>query len=140
MSYLLDTNVVSEPLRKKPDPTVLRWLHEVDEDKTYISVVTLSELRDGIDRMPAGAQRMRLDDWLRLQVPERFDGRIVGIDPELALECGRVMARQFKLGRQPDAMDAFIAATAKQEGLRLVTRNVADFEGLGLAILNPWQG
>jgi len=139
LSFLLDTNVLSEPLRKKPDAAVLRWLHEVDEDETHISVVTLSELRDGIDRMPAGAQRRRLDDWLSLQVPQRFDGRIVEIGPDLALECGRMMARQYKLGRQPDAMDAFIAATAMREDFTLVTRNVADFEGLGVAILNPWE-
>jgi len=138
LSFLLDTNVVSEPRRKKPDPAVMRWLHKVDEEKTFISVVTLSELRDGIDRMPVGAQRTQLEQWLILQIPERFGGRILEIDPELALACGRMMARQFKLGRRPDAMDAFIAATAAQEGLTLVTRNTADFENLGLSLINPW--
>lgn len=140
MSYLLDTNIVSEWVKPKPAPGVIEWLGPVDEDELFISVVTIAEIRDGIERMPAGAKRERIDEWLTGMLPDRFEGRMLAIDPETAISCGHVMARIRSLGRVVDVMDAFIAATALCHGLTLVTRNVADFQGLGLSIINPWDG
>ncbi len=103
-----------------------------------MSVVTLAEIRDGIEQLPAGIRRARLDQWLTFELPHRFDGRTLDIDAMIAIECGRVMARKQKSGRAVDAMDSLIAASALCHDLTLVTRNTADFENLGLHLINPW--
>jgi predicted nucleic acid-binding protein len=138
VSFLLDTNVVSEWVKPKPAPGVVEWLGGVDEDDLFISVITLAEIRDGIERMRAGAKRERLDEWLTVMLPDRFEGRTLAIDAETAMACGHVMARIRKLGRMVDVMDAFIAATALRHNLALVTRNTADFENLELNLIDPW--
>ena len=138
MSFLLDTNVVSEWTRQRPDAGVVRWLAEVDEDRVFISVVTLAELRHGVERMPVGARRDRLERWLTDDLVQRFEGRVAPVDTAIADSWGRIVARSQRAGRPVGVMDAFIAATAEERGLCLVTRNVADFEQLGLPILNPW--
>jgi predicted nucleic acid-binding protein len=140
VNFLLDTNVVSEWTKPRPDPGVVTWLAEADEDRIFLSVVTLAELRHGIERMPTGARRNRLDAWLTEEVPSRFENRLLAIDAETADRWGRVMARGQESGRPPGSMDAFIAATAERHDLTLVTRNVRDFEALGIRIVNPWSG
>lgn len=139
MTYLLDTNVVSEWVKPIPDRGVAAWLAEVDEDRVFVSVVTLAELRHGIERLSAGARRKRLDAWLREEVPLRFEGRVLAIDATLADTWGRVMARADSIGRRMGSMDAFLAATAECHGLTLVTRNVDDFKAIGAVVLNPWD-
>ena len=138
MSFLLDTNVVSEWTRPRPDTGVVRWLAEADEDRVFISVVTLAELRHGIERLPAGARHDRLALWLTEQVPARFEARVLPVDAETAHCWGRVMARAQAAGRPIGTMDAFIAATAERHDLVLVTRNVSDFAAAGIRLLNPW--
>ena len=138
MSFLLDTNVVSEWVKSRPDRSVVAWLAAVDEDQVFISVVTLAELRYGIERMTAGSRRNRLAQWLQDELPPRFDGRILSIDHIVADVWGKVVARSEAAGRPIGAMDAFIAATAEAHGLILVTRNVSDFEASIKAIINPW--
>src|SRR5882757_1104686 len=98
----------------------MAWLAEADEDRVFISVVTLAELRHGIERMPVGARRERLDDWLTEQVPARFEARLLPVDAETANSWGRVMARGQAAGRPVGTMDAFIAATAERHALTLV--------------------
>lgn len=139
MNYLLDTNVVSEWTKPNPNPGVVAWLSEVDEDRVHLSVVTLAELRRGIERLPAGGRRMRLDEWLRQELVPRFEGRIIPIDEAVAESWGRVVARRDAAGRPIGTMDAFIAATAECHGLTLVTRNLADFAGSPGEIQNPWS-
>lgn len=138
MNFLLDTNVVSEWVKPQPDSGVIAWLAETDEDRVFISVVTLAELRHGIERLPAGARRNRLDTWLMGELLDRFETRMLPVDPAVADAWGRVMARGQAAGRPVGTMDAFIAATAEQYGLILVTRNVADFDVLGIQFINPW--
>jgi predicted nucleic acid-binding protein len=138
MSFLLDTNVVSEWVKSRPDRSVVAWLAAVDEDQVFISVVTLAELRYGIERMTPSSRRNRLAQWLRDDLPLRFDGRVLSIDPIVADAWGKVVARSEAAGRPIGAMDAFIAATAAAHGLTLVTRNVPDFEASIKAIINPW--
>lgn len=139
MSFLLDTNVISEPMKPRPNPGVLGWLAEVDEDSVFVSVVTITELRYGIERLAAGARRKRLDAWLQRDLPLRFQGRILVIDAEVADACGRLIARSESMGRAIEARDAFIAATAEVQGLTLVTRNASDFRHIiTRAILTPW--
>lgn len=137
MSFLLDTNAVSEWMKPKPNPGLISWMEAADEDRVFLSVVSLTELRYGIDRLPAGKKRRRLEDWLEHELRLRFEQRVLSIDSEIALACGKIVARREALGRPMEAMDAFLAATAEVHRLTLVTRNESDFEGT-TPCLNPW--
>jgi predicted nucleic acid-binding protein len=119
---------------------VITWLAEVDEDRVFLSVVTLAELRHGIERMNDGSRKRRLDGWLTDELPLRFEGRILPIDAAVADAWGRIIAARAAMGRPIGAMDAFIAATARAHALTLVTRNTADFDASLETIVNPWQG
>lgn len=138
MSFLLDTNVVSEWVKPRPDQGVVKWLTELDEDSVFISVITLVELRYGIERMPHGGRRQRLDSWLSNELTLRFGDRLLGIDPPVADKWGRAMAQFESKGHSVKLMDACIAAIANHHGLTLVTRNVTDFDAFAVNIINPW--
>jgi toxin FitB len=138
VNFLLDTNVVSEWVRVRPDEGVVAWLANVDEDRVFVSVVTLAELRYGTERMPAGRRRVRLEEWLRAELPLRFEGRVVPVDAAVADSWGRIVATREALGRPIGSIDAFIAATAQAHKLALVTRNAADFEASVQTVVNPW--
>jgi toxin FitB len=138
MSFLLDTNIVSEWVRPHPDEGVMAWLAEVDEDQSFLSVVALAELRRGIARLARGRRRMRLDEWLRHELLLRFEDRILPIDNRVAVIWGDIVSDREAKGRPISVMDAFIAATARTYGLTLVTRNTSDFAGSVAAITNPW--
>lgn len=139
MSFLLDTNVVSEWVRPRPDPGVVAWLAEADEDRVFISVVTLAELRHGIDRLAAGRRRQRLDEWLRHALPLRFEGRVLSVDAAVADAWGQLVAHREAAGRPIGPMDAFIAATAQLHQLTLVTRNASDFTASVADVIDPWS-
>jgi toxin FitB len=139
VSFLVDTNVVSEWARPTPDAGVIGWLAGADEEGVFLSVVTLAELRRGVARLPLGRRRARLDAWLRHELPLRFARRILPIDAEIAAAWGDVVAEREQRGRPISTMDAFIAATARVHRLTLVTRNAADFEGSAAPIVNPWR-
>ncbi len=138
MSFLLDTNVVSEWVRPRPEKNVVEWLEDVDEERVYLSVATFAELRRGVELLPAGRRRDRLEDWIAGDLAARFDGRILDVDRHVADAWGRIMARSCRTGHAVGSMDAFFAATAECHELTLVTRNVRDFEGLGIPLHNPW--
>lgn len=138
MSFLLDTNVVSEWMKPRPNPGLIAWLEEVDEDRVFLSVVTLAELRYGIERLVPGKRRKQLDEWLRNELPQRFNGRILNIDSAVADVCGKVLAQREADGRPIEARDAFIAATAEVYQLALVTRDASGFEPTMRVIVNPW--
>ena len=139
MSFLLDTNVVSEWVRPQPDRNVISWLAEVDEDRVFISVISFAEIRRGVEMLPAGRRRERLAAWLAEELPARFEERILDINPQVAETWGVLMARGQKVGLTLGAMDAFVAATAEVHGLTLATRNVKDFRRLTIPLLDPWQ-
>ena len=138
MSWLLDTNVISEWVKPRPDPRVARWIAEADEDRVFLSVVTFAEIRRGIEEMNHGARRTALQSWLERELPERFQGRILGVNLEVADAWGVLMARSRKAGIILGVMDTFLAATAQLYGLALVTRNTKHFENLEIALVNPW--
>lgn len=138
MNYLLDTNVVSEWTKPRPNPGVVTWLAQADEDRVFLSVITLAELRHGVERMADGVRKARLDAWLTDELPLRFEGRVLTVDAAAADTWGRLLARVQAAGRPVGAMDAFLAAIAERHALTLVTRNVADFKPFGLPVLNPW--
>src|SRR5262245_28285130 len=138
MTFLLDTNVVSEWVKPRPNPGVVTWLANVDEDRVFLSVVTLTELRYGIERLAAGARRRSLEEWLQRELPLRFEGRILPVDETVADASGRIAARSESAGRPIEAIDAFLAATAEVHSLTLVTRNESDFKAVLKTTLNPW--
>lgn len=138
MKFLLDTNLISEPTKPKPNPGAMSWLAEADEDSVFVSVVSFGEFRYGIERLAAGARRNRLERWLLHDLRTRFAGRILPVSVEVAEASGRLIARSESKGRPLDDRDAFIAATAQVHGLTLVTRNVSDFEPTLESLLNPW--
>lgn len=138
MNFLLDTNVVSEWTKPRPNPGVISWLADVDEDRTFLSVVTLMEVRYGVERMPSGGRKARLNDWLESELPLRFEGRVLLIDAAISDACGRIVATSEDVGRRMETMDAFLAATAEVHSLTLVTRNVSDFQPICQGVLNPW--
>src|ERR1700684_294964 len=112
MKFLLDTNVVSGWVKPRPDPGVVRCLAEADEDRVFLSVISLAELRFGVERMPAGARRIRLEGWLRDELPLRFESRVLSLTAETAQSGGELMARSQAAGHSMSVMDAFLAATA----------------------------
>jgi predicted nucleic acid-binding protein len=137
MSFLLDTNAVSEWTKPRPNPGLIGWMESTDEDRVFISVVTLAELRYGVERLATGARRRRLEAWLGHELPLRFEGRILPVDADVAEAWGKTVSRSDAAGRPIGAMDAFLAATAEFHHLTLVTRDVSDFQLLK-AVFNPW--
>lgn len=138
MSFLLDTNVVSEFEKEEPDSRVFQWVNGIDEGEAWMSVVTIAEVRSGCLRLPDGWRKQRLEQWIVSGILPRFAGRILPIDEVIADATGRLMARSRMSGRTIGAMDLMIAATAIVHGLTVVTRNTWDFEALGVRLFNPW--
>jgi toxin FitB len=139
VSFLLDTNVISEWVKPQPDRNVVSWLAEADEDRVFVSVIAFAEIRRGIELMPSGRRRERLAQWLAEELPVRFEDRILAIDLQVADTWGLVMAQSQKVGLALGSMDAFVAAIAEAHSLTLVTRNVKDFEHIGITLLDPWK-
>jgi predicted nucleic acid-binding protein len=140
LSYLLDTNVLSEVRRPEPDSHVLDWLDQVDEDRVYLSVISIAEIARGVALLDAGRRRDELAAWLTHDLPLRFEARLLPVDSQAALSWGRLMGEAKRAGRGLSVMDGWIAAMADVHDLVLVTRNIRDFEGLGLHLLDPWTG
>lgn len=139
MNFLLDTNVITEWVQPQPYPLVVAWLKEVQEERVFLSVASLAEIRRGVELMPAGKRRDHLAAWLSRDLPARFEGRILDVDSRVAEAWADIMARGRKAGSDVGAWDAWFAATAEVHRLTLVTRNVKDFEKLGVPLLNPWR-
>lgn len=136
MSYLVDTNVISELRRKQPDANVVAWLERCAPQSLYLSVLTLGEIRKGIERLDDLKRRQILVDWLHVELPTFFLGRLISIDASVADRWGRL---QSDASRSLPAIDGLLAATALQYDLTMVTRNLKGFQGLGLKIINPWD-
>lgn len=138
MSFLLDTNVVSEWIRPQPDAGLIGWLDDADEDDLFLSVVTLAELRRGAERLSAGRRRNAIEEWIARDILLRFERRLLPVDVAVAEAWGEVTAQGESMGRPIAAMDAFIAACARCHGLTLITRNDADYRHVVKSVQNPW--
>jgi len=138
VKYLLDTCLVSELVKKEPNPAVVSWLDEQDEQKLFLSVLNLGELQKGISKLPDGTKKEELQAWVALDLVERFTGRILEIDLETALCWGRLQGEAEQAGEKLPVMDSLIAATAAAHGLIVVTRNVRDIERCRVRVCNPW--
>ena len=136
MSCLLDTNVLSELRRKTPDARVVRWFSQRPAGTLYLSVLTLGEIRKGIEMLADQRRRLALMDWLDIELPAFFSGRVLDIDTAVADRWGRIVAHA---GRPLPSIESLLIARAAQHGMTLVSRNVRDVEGLGAPVLSPWQ-
>jgi predicted nucleic acid-binding protein len=138
--FLLDTNCISEMVRKKPDPRVLQWMEAADESLLYLSVLTLGEIRKGVAGLPQSRRRTHLETWLELELRARFSGRILPIDATVADRWGLLAAADAKrAGKSLSTIDGLLAATALQHNLTIVSRNVGDFANTHAPILDPWE-
>ncbi|NKL26047.1 PIN domain-containing protein [Rhizobium leguminosarum bv. viciae] len=138
MRLLLDTNVLSEVTRPRPDARVLEWLDDLDEDRSFISVVSIAEIRRGVALMESGRKRDALAEWLAQDLPQRFEQRVIPVDQAVAITWGDLMGLAKRSGRGLSSMGGLIAATAIAHDLTLATRNIKDFESLGIELVDPW--
>ena len=134
-AFLLDTNVISELVRPRPDPRVLTFVRRAIDP--WLSSITLHELAYGAERSPDPARKAKLNGWIA-GIASEFSGRIIVVDGEIAELSGRLRALAAAQGRPASALDALIAGSAQISGLNLATRNTKDFEALGITTVDPW--
>ena len=135
---ILDTNVVSEPLKPSPDPSVLNWLDAHDPATFYITTINLAELIAGVEAMPLGRRREALEQALSRQVTALFERRILDFDAKAAEAFAKVASGAQAQGNPIGFADGAIAAIARARGFAVATRNVRDFRGAGIEIIDPW--
>ena len=135
---VLDTNVLSEPLKPRPDSAVLEWLDRQAPATLYVTTINLAELYSGIEVLPVGKRRTQLQRAMTAQVIPLFEGRVLAFDRKAAEAFAQVYAGSQAAGNPIDFADAAIAAVAATHGFILATRNARDFKGTGVALLNPW--
>lgn len=137
MSYLVDTNVFSEPMKAKPDKDVVAWLR-VNEAALYVSTITIGEIRRGIERLPAGRRKTQLRIWL-MALCDCMKGRVLSFNTSTAHVWGQLKAKWDATGVRVPSLDSQLAATAHRHSLTLVTRNTNDFARTGIKLLNPFK-
>ncbi len=138
--FLLDTNILSEFARHgSADPAVKAWLTNTDDSTLFVSVIVLAEIRRGIERLDQGKRRSGLQRWYQQELIPSFGERILPVSRAIAERWAILSARLERQGKTQPIFDGLIAATALDQGLTVVTRNVDDFKSFGLLILNPWQ-
>ena len=138
MNYLLDTCVISELVKNKPDSRVVKWVGSQDEESLFLSVLTIGEIQKGISKLPDSRKREQLQSWLQNDLPERFRNRILEIGIGTARVWGRVLGACEKQGVTLPAIDSLIAAQGIFHKMTIVTRNISDMEPSGVPLLEPW--
>ena len=139
MTFLLDTCVLSELVKPRPNEKVVRWVDSVDERKLFLSVLTVGELEKGITKLQESQRKAELQGWLKYDLAERFAGRILPVDSAVAIAWGRVQGQAERAGAKLPVIDSLLAATAEIHSLILATRNTADFDRCGATVFNPWD-
>ena len=137
--FLLDTNVISELVKRKPEPRVTTWIDSIDENLLYLSVLTLGEIRKGIALLRDAPRRVTLEAWLDSDLIFRFAERILPIDRAVADRWGRLAAEAASRKIEMPVIDGLLAATALDQNLTLVTRNTRDVAATGVSVFNPWS-
>lgn len=137
--FLLDTNIISELVKPRPDANVTAWIEDTDESLLYLSVLTFGEIRRGIATLPQSRRRASLEAWLDKDLRTRFEGRILNIDLEAVDRWGLLTAAARKTGIVLPVIDGLLAATALKHNLTLVTRDTGQIPTMGVAVFNPWQ-
>lgn len=139
MNYLLDTCVLSEFTRRKPDQQVVNWLDSIEEEKLFISVITVGEIQRGIERLPDSHRKTELLVWMNSGLMNRFSDRMIAVDAATMFVWGSLTARMEAAGQPMGVMDSLIVASALQNNLIVATRNVTDFLPSGVQVINPWE-
>lgn len=137
--YLLDTNCISELVRRKPEPKVIAWIEAAEEALLYLSVLTLGEIRKGLAQLAQGRRRTHLETWIEVELRARFAGRILPIDVSVADRWGLLAASAKRAGKTLPTIDGLLAATALHHDLTVVSRNAEDFAHTQVQVLNPWK-
>jgi predicted nucleic acid-binding protein len=140
IGFLVDTNVVSESRRRRPDPLIVEFLASVPFSQLFVSEITFAEIRFGIGKLGDADRRAGLEVWLEHELRPSFVGRTLSLNEDILLRWRRSAELGRQAGRPYSEPDLLLAATAMEHGLTLVTRNVKDFRGLDLTVLNPWEG
>jgi predicted nucleic acid-binding protein len=136
MHYLIDTNVISETIRARPDKHLMAWFKTVPDEALYVSALSIGEIRKGIQKNHDSQKREKLRQWLENNLMQSFENRIISIDLAVAERWGKLVAA---INRPLAVVDSLLAATALHHDLILVTRNVKDFNFPGLDVFNPWE-
>jgi predicted nucleic acid-binding protein len=136
--FLLDTNVISELVRSRPEPRVVEWMEAADEGLLYLSVLTLGEIRKGAALLAQGKRRTRVETWLEVELRVRFSNRILPINGAVADRWGALTAETLRKGTPLPVIDGLLAATAMEHNLTVVSRNAVDFQDTPVQVLNPW--
>jgi predicted nucleic acid-binding protein len=139
MNYLLDTCVLSEFTRHQPEEKVVEWIRAINEEMLFISVITIGEIQNGIERLPESHRKTELLVWMNNKLIKRFEQRIIPIDTPTMLIWGSLTARMKSAGKPLGAMDSLIIASALYNNFIIVTRNTQDFLPCGVSVLNPWE-
>jgi predicted nucleic acid-binding protein len=137
--FLLDTNIISELVKPRPEANVTEWIEGTDESLLYLSVLTLGEIRRGIAVLPQSRRRVALEAWLDRDLRARFEDRILSIDHEVADRWGLLTAAARNAGIVLPVIDGLLAATALEHNLTLVTRDTGQIPSMGVAVFNPWE-
>lgn len=135
---LLDTNVLSEPLRRAPEARVVAWIDAQPMETLFVSAITVAELRAGAAMLPAGKRRAGLQDNLEKRVLSLFAGRVLAFDMACTQAYAALMAKSRAAGLAIGAADGYIAAIAATHGLAVATRDTSPFEAAGTPVINPW--
>lgn len=136
---ILDTNVISEPLRPTGDPAVLEWLDRQDIDTLFLTAITVAELRFGIAALPLGRRKRTLEEEFETRILSLFDRRILPFDEAASPAYARIRSKAKAAGRAIGVADAFIAGIAVSRGFVVATRDVSPFESVGVKVINPWK-
>lgn len=139
MNYLLDTCLLSEFTRRKPETRVIAWLDSIEEERLFISAITIGEIQRGIERMPKSHRKTELLVWMNTTLLARFAGRIIPVDAATMFLWGSLVERLEAIGQPIGVMDSLILASALQNNLIIATRNAADFLPGGAQVINPWE-
>ncbi len=139
MNHILDTNIISELIAKHPNQRVMEWLKEVDINNLFLSVITIGEIRKGIEKLPESLRKKNIQDWFENELLIGFQGRILPLDLSVILLWGELVGELEKKGRKLPPLDSLIAATTKYHNYILVTRNEKDFEGIQIVVFNPFK-
>lgn len=139
MKFLLDTCLISELVKKKPDEKVVTWLDKCDEQNLFLSVLTFGELQKGVSKLLVSDRKEELQTWIDHDLAERFAGRILAVDRDTALVWGRLQGEAEQCGEKLPVTDSLIAATAKAHNLTVVSRHSKDLERCKAKVFNPWK-
>jgi len=139
LNYLLDTNIISELISKTPNKKVMAFISDLDEERLYLSVITIGEIKSGIEKLDDGKKKETLLHWLENDLLIRFHNRIVEIDIEVMLQWGKIHTELKKMGKPLPVMDSIIGSIAQAKNFILLTRNEKDFKHLDIQMINPFD-